>query len=118
MTLNVPLWRKNVCDSLDSLADETFQRENWFGNGRYISSPSDEYNHLFSDFDIEEFVDSPLVDLNVRQRTAGHRLIGLMRAFEKAVDPDLPPEVVIDHPQWAEIRIAARQFLHLLSCPE
>ncbi|MBS0224338.1 MAG: hypothetical protein JSR91_26760 [Proteobacteria bacterium] len=118
MTLNVSLWRKNVCGALDILADETFQRGNWFGKGRYIDSPSDQYNSLFSDFEFEEFVDSPLVDLNVRQRAAGRRLIDLLRAFEKVVDLELPPEVVIDHPKWVEIRHAARQFLHLLDCSD
>ena len=118
MTRDVSLWRKKLCSALDLLADENFQRENWFGRGKYVDSPDEQYNNLFTDYDIEEFVDSPEIALNPQQRAAGQRLIDMLEAFDKSVGPELLPEVVIDHPKWVEIRHAARQFLDLLNCPK
>jgi len=118
MSWNVPLWRKNLTIVLRRLADETFQRENWFGHGKYVDSPDEVYNQLFSDNEIEEFVDSPEVGLDAQQRTSGHHLIDMLEAFDKIVGPELSPEVVIDHPKWVEIRHAARQFLDLLNCSD
>lgn len=118
MGRDVPLWRKQLCSALNLLADEPFQRENWFGRGKYVDSPDEQYNNLFTDYDIEEFVDSPEIGLNAQQRAAGHRLIDMLEAFDKVVGPELLPEVVIDHPQWVEIRHVARQFLDLLNCQD
>jgi len=118
MSRNVSLWHQKLCSTLNSLADEGFQRENWFGRGKYVDSPDEQYNRLFTDYDIEEFVDSPEVGLNAQQKAAGRHLINMLDAFDQAVGPELLPEVVIDHPQWIEIRHAARQFLQLLNCSD
>jgi hypothetical protein len=116
MTYNVAIWRRNVCEGLDDAANEKFQRENWFGHGRHVSSPSEVYNTLFTDFDLAQFVASPEVGLDEAQKAAGDALIRKLRAFEKEVDAEMPPEQVIDHPMWADVRVAARHFAGLLGC--
>jgi hypothetical protein len=116
MAADGKLWRKNMCGFLRTLADARCQRENWFGKGKYVSSPEEMYNELFSDFDIEQFLTSPQVALTDDQRSAGKDLVAKLEAFDKAVGPDLIPEKVIDHPEWAKIRTAAQAFHKALGC--
>jgi hypothetical protein len=37
-----------------------------------------------------------------------------MRYFDKLGGPELPWDVVIDHPDWVKVREAAKRFLDLL----
>jgi len=115
MGANVAMWRKNACQIIWTVADEKFQRDNWFGKGEYVSSPSEMYNNVFDDLAIEEFLASPEIALNVLQKAAGNRLVEAMNAFEKPVD-SLTPDQVIDHPAWREVRDAAKRFWDLLEC--
>lgn len=116
MAANVTMWRKHVCEAVDTIADVNFQRDNWFGNGRYLSSPEDIYNQLFDDAVIEEFLDSAEVGLNDLQKAAGRRLVERLTFFDKLGGPSLPASTVIEHPVWKEVREAARRFLSLLPC--
>jgi len=110
---NIPAWRKNAIEIIGSVADESFQRDAWFGKGRYVSSPEAIYNQVFSDLAFEMFVESPEICLNDLQKAAAKKLIEKMRSFEKAVDSRLLPEQVIDHPAWIDVRRAAKTFLKL-----
>lgn len=52
------LWKKNVSDSVRSIADRNFQELAWYGKLEGIaSSPSDVYCMLFDDDDIEDFIE-------------------------------------------------------------
>jgi hypothetical protein len=113
---NVTLWRRNACGALDIIADEKFQRDAWFGKSKYFSSPDEVYNGLFSDVDIEEFIVSPEIALNDLQKAAGNSFVEKIRIFETLVDESLPPDQVIDHPAWREVRHAAKKFWNLLEC--
>jgi hypothetical protein len=116
MAANVTMWRKHVCEAVDAIADLSFQRDAWFGRGRYRSSPEEIYNQLFDDAVFEEFLQSADVGLNDLQRLAGQRLVEKMNFFDKLGGPSLPARVVIEHPVWKEVREAARRFLSLLPC--
>jgi len=118
MATNPEIWRANMCGCLRAMADEHFQRENWFGRGKYVSSPEEMYNEIFSDFDIEQFLTAPEVALTPDQRSAGKQLISQLEAFDKLVGPALPPEKVIDHADWARIRSAAKNFHDALGCAD
>jgi hypothetical protein len=114
MSIDVKLWRQNLRSELRMAADKQFQRENWFGLGNRIDSPSDVYNRLFSDLGIEEFITCQEIGLDEQRKAAGSDFVAKLRAFEKVVDPELRPEAVIDHPKWIEIRRAAQRFLDAL----
>jgi hypothetical protein len=115
---DIPLWRKNACWIIGGVADEKFQRDAWFGKGKYVSSPVEIYNQVFGDLALEEFIASPEIGLNDMQKAAANELIEKMRHFEKLVDEDLPPRQVIDHPVWREVRQTASRLLDLLQCPK
>jgi hypothetical protein len=116
MPVDVSIWQRNICQGLYEVADEKFQRENWSGKGKYISSPDDIYNSLFSDLGIKDFIASSEVGLTDQQKKAGDDLVAKLEAFDKVVGPELPPDVVIDHPKWNEIRQAAKKFRDSLGC--
>ena len=97
MPREISVWRKNLCEALDALADEAFQRANWFGKGQYISSPEEMYNELFSDFSVEDFVCSAEVGLTDLQKSLGQDLIAKLEAFDREMGPDLSADVVVGH---------------------
>jgi hypothetical protein len=114
--VDVLMWRRKICEGLDGVIDEKFQRDAWFGKSKYISSPDEEYNMIFSDFGVEEFIASPEVALHASQKMAGNQLVEKMRYFAKLIGPGMPPDKVIDHAVWAEVRQAAKRFSDLLEC--
>jgi hypothetical protein len=115
---DIPQWRKNACYIIGNVADEKFQRDAWFGKGKYVSSPDEVYNQVFGDLAFEKFIASPEIDLNDLQKAAANQLVEKMRYFERLVDRNLPPRQVIDHPAWKEVRQTAKRLLALLQCPE
>jgi hypothetical protein len=117
MSTNAKIWLEKACDIIGSVADERFQRDNWFGQGKFISWPTEMYNEVFDDLLIEDFLESSEVGLNEPQRAAGQMFVEAMKAFEESVN-SLTPTEVIDHPQWREVRRTARIFLDMLSCPK
>lgn len=117
MSTNASIWLEKACSIIGSVADERFQRDNWFGQGESVSWPTEMYNEVFDDLLIEDFLQSSEVGLNEPQRAAGQAFVEAMNAFEGPVD-SLTPTEVIDHPLWREVRRTARIFLDLLSCPK
>ncbi|MBI3198015.1 MAG: hypothetical protein HYZ40_11040 [Rhodospirillales bacterium] len=106
------IWLKNTCEVLDAIADPNFLRDAWSGKSRYVSSPDEIYNNVFSDAVIDEYAD-PDLDLDEAQKAAGKAFIDSMQAFDSIGGPELPWQEVIDHPGWIEVREAAK-FLDLL----
>jgi len=113
MTIIKKIWLKNACDVLDDIADPNHLREAWSGKSRYISSPTEIYNNVFSDAVIDEYMDADL-DLDEAQKAAGKSFIDSMEDFDKIGGPELPWQEVIDHPGWIKVREAAKRFLDLL----
>jgi hypothetical protein len=107
------IWLKNTCEVLDAIADPDFLRGAWSGKSRYVSSPDEIYNNVFSDAVIEEYADPDLA-LDEAQKAAGKTFIDSMEQFDKIGGPELPWQEVIDHPGWIKVREAAKKFLDLL----
>lgn len=107
------IWLKNACEILDAIADADFLRDAWSGRSRYVSSPDEIYNNVFSDAHVDGYA-NPDLALDEAQKAAGKAFIDRMRDFDKIGGPELPWQEVIDHPGWIEVREAARKFLDLL----
>lgn len=88
-------------------------RDAWSGKSRYVSSPDEIYNSVFSDAVIDEYADSDLA-LDEVQKAAGKAFIDSIEQFDEIGGPELPWQEVIDHPGWLEVREAAARFLALL----
>jgi hypothetical protein len=116
MPIDVSVWRRNICDGVHGVASEQFQRENWFGGGKYVASYEEVFNELFDDFAIESFLASPEVALTAEQVAAGKALIEELEAFDREVGPNAGEDLVIDHPRWADVRRVAQRFGDLLGC--
>lgn len=110
-------WRKGACEIIGCIADEQYQRANWFGQGRFISEPTEMYNEVFDDLVLEDVLELHKFGLTEKQRKLGWDLIDAMHAFEKPIDA-LTSAQIIDHPMWREIRRAAQAFIDSLGCDE
>lgn len=107
------IWLENACDVLDDIADANFLREAWSGKTRYLSTPTEIYNNVFSDAVIDAYADPDLA-LDEAQKAAGKAFIDSMEQFDNIGGPELPWQEVIDHPGWIKVREAAAKFLALL----
>lgn len=107
------IWLKNTCAILDDIADTDFLREAWSGKSRYVSSPDEIYNNVFSDAHVDGYA-NPELELDEAQLAAGKAFIDSMERFDEIGGPELPWQEVIDHPGWVKVREAARTFLDLL----
>ena len=106
-------WRQAACEIIGHIADEQYQRENWFGQGRFISEPTEMYNEVFDDLALEDVLVSHKYGLTDIQQKAGWAFIEAMNAFERPID-ELTTVQIIDHPMWREIRRTARAFVDAL----
>lgn len=115
MTIDVDVWKKNVCDAVGMVSDRSFQVEAWHGRGRYLSTPEELYNHVFSDVDLPQFLNCQEVILNDETRISGEELVKSMEKFDEIPGTTLPVDSLIDHPAWIQVRKNAERFLELLS---
>ena len=113
MALDKEIRRNDAYEVLASIADRDFLREVWSGKTRYISTPTEIYNEVFSDAFLGEYA-RPELDLDEAQKAAGKAFIDSMEHFDSIGGPELPWQEVIDHPGWVKVREAAARFLALL----
>ena len=113
MALDKKIWLNDAYEVLAPIADRDFLREVWSGKTRYISTPTDIYNEVFSDAFLGEYA-RPELGLDEAQKAAGKVFIDSMEDFDKIGGPELPWQEVIDHPGWIKVREAAKKFLDLL----
>ena len=113
MALDKEIWRNDAYEVLASIADRDFLREVWSGKTRYISTPTEIYNEVFSDAFLGEYA-RPELGLDEAQKAAGKAFIDSMEHFDSIGGPELPWQEVIDHPGWIKVREAAKKFLDLL----
>ena len=114
MALDKKIWLNDAYEILDSIGDRNFLQDAWSGTSRYISTPTEIYNHVFSDAFLGEYA-RPELALDEAQKAAGKAFIDSMERFDKIGGPELPWQEVIDHPGW--VREAAKKFLDLLKSP-
>ena len=69
---------------------------------------------LVDDSAFDDFLLSPAVGLDKKQRDAGLRLLCAINEFCEATPAILDPAVVINDARWAEIRRLASEFLTVL----
>lgn len=114
MALDRKIWLVDVCNVLDSIADASVLRDAWSGRSDYPTSPEEIYNEVFNDAYVGEY-GRPELGLDEAQKAAGKEFVDRMRYFDKLGGPELPWDVVIDHPDWVKVREAAKRFLDLLN---
>ena len=112
MAIPLSKWRANVCGLVGEFADEAYQRANWFGKGKFFSSP-DEMYELLDDFSVEDYLTASEVGLDDGQRAAGRKFLDAVNAFDKPME-SMTLEEIIDHPMWRDVRRAAQAFYALL----
>jgi hypothetical protein len=107
------MWGKNLLTAVQNIADEAYQRRAWFGLGPEVSSPSEVFNCLFDDTQIEDFLANPPT---YASRASLAQLARLRDAMDDllGVDDDRA-EALIDSAPWAEIRQIARTAADLLA---
>jgi len=109
------IWKSAICDVVEDISNEEFQRAAWFGLiPNVVSSPDELICTLFDDFIFSEFLTSLEVNLTSRQRSVGQILKTKMEKFVASTPDQLDPRQVIDDERWSEIRLAARAFLETL----
>ena len=81
------IWLKNACDVLDAIADREVLHDAWSGKSDYPTTPEEIYNEVFSDANIEEYIDAELA-LNEVQKAAGKEFVDRMRDFDKIGGPN------------------------------
>lgn len=114
MPVDLKAWRKVVEQTVGGIADESLQRRSWFGLGPEVSSPDEEFNQLFGDAAIEEFLQRDDNGLNDLQAEAGRHLVKLMNDLLRQTPQHIEPDDLIDDPRWQRIREAAARFSALL----
>jgi hypothetical protein len=97
-------WNKDILAVLRQLADERYQRESWFQNGPFASSPDEMMCQLFDDLLIEKFYLSSENDMSVEARCSGQDLVSALANFRNETPNHLIPDEIIDDPRWKEIR--------------
>lgn len=104
-------WKSAVLDVIRRIADESYQRTAWFGEGPYVSSPEEIYCELFDDYIYDDFLGAVDVDMTSQQRVLGVELRDVMNKYADSVEYLSDPRKVSDDPQWEVVRKAARAFL-------
>ena len=108
-------WRKQACGLIGVIADESVQREDWFGPERMEAAPAEIYRHIFDRLMIDDFLTSSEIKLTEKQKAAGRNFVEAIKAAKKLMT-SLPPAELIDHPQWRELRRISRDLLDLWGC--
>ena len=104
-------WKECVLEIVKSISDKTFQEKAWFGLGDVISSPEEFYCTLFDDYMYDDFLKSSHIDMTSRQRNLGVQLKNKLNEYSKNMDEFPDPKVIIEDPDWDEVRKAAQKFL-------
>jgi hypothetical protein len=108
-------WKISICDVVEDISNEEFQRTAWFGSSStQVSSPDELRSQFFDDFDFADFLNSPEVNLTSKQKSAGKDLKSNMEKFADSTPKHLDPREVVDDERRKEIRIAAQAFLETL----
>jgi len=113
MALDRKIWLSDARSVLDAIADADVLRAAWSGKSNYPTTPEEIYNEVFSDALLDKYM-RPELGLDEAQKAAGKEFVDCMRYFDKLGGPELPWNVVIDHPDWVKVWEAARKFLDLL----
>lgn len=112
MPVDMKLWRNQIRDEVDSVADEAEQRRGWFGIGQVGDSPTELFCGYFDDAAVESFLRRADNGLTSEQAAALSQLTEMMDALSGPETDD--PHVLIDDPRWQAVREQASVTLKLL----
>ncbi len=113
MPTDFNIWRKLIKESVESIADEKYQRQEWFENkSKTWFFPTEMFSSFFDNAAAEDFFNNDKIGRNESQKKAGINHVKTMRALSvKYPRPDNMTNLLIDDPLMVECRIAAKQFL-------
>jgi hypothetical protein len=115
MAVDLNVWRNQIKQAVDAIADEKFQRRAWFGIGPEETGPDEDICQFLGNAAIEDFLNRNDTGLNDRQTDAGRHLVKLMHQLLTRTPTHIDPSELIDDPEWKKIREAASQFSALLA---
>ena len=107
------IWKKNVLDAVNDIADESFQRKAWLTDSDQVSSPEEVYCNLIGDNVFQEFLEDPKNNINHLQKECGNLLIEELEQYFNDLPQFPDPGYVITDPKWNQVRLIAEKFLKL-----
>jgi hypothetical protein len=114
MSIDPEVWRANIKDVLEQIADEEFQRQAWFNKlENVMSSPVEVVCQLYDDYLFERFVEDDKIGLSSDQRHAAREFAAMLSKF-LGETPALDPHKLLADPRWATVRDEARTLVRLL----
>lgn len=112
--MNTRDWMLAVADSVRALSDREYQQRTWLGHDPlHTSDPIEMCCNLCDDLGFADLLTTPEVELAQEQREAAEELLAAIDAC--VIAERLPPEQVLDHPEWLRVRLAAQRLYPLLS---
>lgn len=107
-------WIEALSSVLEEFCSEEFQKRVWLrGDGPEVSSFVEAYCRFFDDLDANRLIDVEWRQLGLTkfQKDKLESFRDILAEFGQGV-PDLPrPEEVLEHPNWPNVRKAARNAL-------
>jgi hypothetical protein len=116
MPTDMKYWREVVQQQAKSIADENYQRQEWFENAKTTwYFPTEMFCKFFDDASAEDYFNSPDTGLTRQQINLGKHLVLCMRQLSnKYPRPDKETAKMIDDPLMIKCREAAKQLLAVL----
>ena len=114
MGITPELWRKNIREALEWIADEHHQREVWVPGTSYWDHADEAICTLFDDDQFPLFIESPVIGLTGLQRS---KAIEVRDAVDRLIQEEpgsWSGSWLVDDPRWIHIRKLAKELLDLL----
>jgi hypothetical protein len=118
MPTDMNIWRNLVKQRVESIADEQYQRHEWFDNAKNTwFFPEEMFCKFFDDAAAEDFFNRNDTGLNAQQLNTGKHLVSLMKQLSDQIPKTksgIDPARLINDPLMIKCREAAKEFLALL----
>ena len=115
------VWRYELISEIRTIADEAELRRLWTGvNPRSISSFAEEVAHIFSDYDIDGFIEAGADEgkLSSAQFAALQRFRDRFAAYLNEIAPmplaSISHESILGDRRWGQVIKTAREFIALV----
>jgi len=107
------IWRCNVREIVEDLADEALQRKAWVGEGSAALVPGELFNRFFDDTGFERFLEDPENGLDADQRAAARKLLVAMRVASDRTPKFVEPHDLIGQEFWSDCVNSAGELVRL-----
>ena len=115
MDLNV--WKQRIVREIELIADESYQRRNWFLSNNPGDTPGEFINRLVDDRIVELYLVEAAPVIDGSELEALTKLVAALDVFSSETLDFLDPHAVIDDPRWREIRLGAGRYLAVAQNP-